>query len=61
MGTEEVALSTSAADTGNTFRYDLSGNQYILNLSLNLGVGTWRFRVELDDGKSYTVNVSVKQ
>ena len=60
VGTEEVALATSATDTGNQFRYDSTANQYIFNLSLNLDVGTRRLRLELDDGKSYNVDISVK-
>ncbi len=60
-GTEEVALSTLAADTGNQFRYDQTNNQYIFNLSLNLDIGTWRLKVALDDSKNYVVDVSVRQ
>src|SRR5262249_25663554 len=32
-GSEQEAVSTSAANIGNTFRYDPSGNQYIFNLA----------------------------
>ena len=33
LGSETEATSTSAADTGNTFRYDAAGGQYIYNLA----------------------------
>lgn len=60
-GTEFEADSTSAASTGNQFRYDADGNQYIFNLSTKpLSVGTWQIRIALDDGSSKTVNISLK-
>jgi hypothetical protein len=46
LGDELEAASTSAADTGNTFRYDTSGGQYIFNLATKgLTAGTWRIRI----------------
>ena len=60
-GTDEVTLSTSAADFGNQFRYDVADNQYIFNLSLDLDIGTWQLKVVLDDGKDYAVNISVRE
>jgi hypothetical protein len=60
-GTVEVPFSTSGADSGNIFRYDSADKQYIYNLSTSgLSRGTWQIRVELDDGKSYTVLVSLR-
>jgi hypothetical protein len=60
-GTEQEAVSTSAADTGNTFRYDSSANQYIFNWGTrNLAQGTWQIRAALDDGTSHTVQVSLR-
>jgi M6 family metalloprotease-like protein len=60
-GTEEIALSTSAADTGNQFRYDSQANQYIFNLDTSsLSVGTWQLKVEPDDGTSHAVIVSIR-
>lgn len=61
-GTELEATSTSSADTGNTFRYDSSGNQYIFNLgSKSLSAGTWRIRIDLGDGTLDTVLISLKK
>jgi len=60
IGTEEKAVSTSAATEGNLFRYDSSSDQYIFNLSTeNLSVGTWQIRIELDDGSSKFVDISL--
>lgn len=60
-GAQEVALSTSAADTENQFRYDASGSQYVYNLATKpLAPGTWQLQVRLDDERKYTVNVSIR-
>jgi hypothetical protein len=58
---EIEAVSTSAATTGNLFRYSSDGNQYIFNLATKgLSTGTWRIRIELNDGTSKYVNISLK-
>src|SRR5204862_8111778 len=45
-GTDLDGQSPSAADAGNTFRYDPTTNQYLFNLSTkSLSVGTWRLRI----------------
>jgi len=60
-GTEMEAVSTSAATTGNLFRYSSDGNQYIFNLATKgLSTGTWRITITLDDGTSQTVNISLR-
>jgi len=75
LGTEVEATSTSAADTGNTFRYDASGDQYIYNLATRtfpngnttpLSAGTWQIRIAqyADDVELVTigtVNISFKK
>ena len=59
-GTELVPVSTSAADTGNTFRY--TGGQYVFNLSTkSFSEGTWELRVNLGDGLARTVLISIKK
>jgi hypothetical protein len=63
VGTELEAVSTAAADTGNTFRYE-PPQQYIFNLATNaMGkTGTWQIRVDLGDGvANRTVLVSLKK
>ena len=61
LGTEMEANSTSAATTGNLFRYDAADDQYIFNLGTkSLSPGTWQIRIELDDGTSKYVNVGLK-
>ena len=61
VGSDETPLSTSNADTGNLFRYDVIDNQYIYNLSTNsLSIGSWQLKVVLDDRKPYTVVVLLR-
>lgn len=61
-GTEVEATSTSGADTGNQFRYDSSGNQYIFNLSTKgFTEGTYQLRIDLGDGVPHTVNITSRK
>lgn len=56
------AVSTSSADTGNTFRYDATAGQYSFNLSTkNLLQGTWYLRIDLGDGTSNIVQIRLKK
>lgn len=60
-GTELEATSTSAADSGNTFRYDPTSAQYVFNLGTkSLSSGTWQLRIDLGDGAARTVRISLK-
>jgi hypothetical protein len=60
-GTEAEAISTSAANNGNMFRYDPTGNQYIFNLATKgLSVGTYQLRLDFGDGVRNTVNISLR-
>ncbi|HEV8122588.1 MAG TPA: PxKF domain-containing protein [Candidatus Polarisedimenticolia bacterium] len=75
LGSEVEATSTSAADTGNTFRYDASGDQYIYNLATKtftngnttpLSAGTWQIRIAQYNGTTEigtmgTVIISLKK
>jgi hypothetical protein len=56
-----------ASDTGNSFRYDATGGQYIFNLATKgLSAGTWRIRIAQYQGSTElvtlgTVDVSSKK
>jgi hypothetical protein len=55
------AVSTAAATTGNLFRCDAAGSQYIFNLSTKpLRTGTWMMRISLNDGSSDFVQFSLR-
>jgi hypothetical protein len=65
------AISTSAATTGNLFRYDSTSQQYIFNLATKNGytgsdgstaaytAGTWTLTIVLDDGSSHTYTIAL--
>jgi large repetitive protein len=59
----EVEPSTNVnADAGNVFRYDASANQYIFNWGTKgLTEGTWQIRIDLGDGETHVVNVSLRK
>jgi len=61
VGTDVEAVSTSAATTGNLFRYDSTSGQYIFNWSTKgLTPGAYQLSVNLGDGVSRTVIISLK-
>ena len=63
-GTVVEATSTAVADSGNTFRYDPTSDQYIFNLATkSLSQGTWQIRIEgnLHNPPSKTVLISSRK
>lgn len=57
-GVELPATSTSAAVSDNAFRYD--GSAYIFNLATKgLSAGTYQLRIDLGDGVSHTMNITL--
>ncbi|MFL0270042.1 Ig-like domain-containing protein [Candidatus Clostridium radicumherbarum] len=60
-GTDEEVVSTSAATTGNAFRYDSTANQYIFNLSTkNLEKGTYKLTINFGGYTSEPIQISLK-
>ena len=61
VGDPEDGGSTSAATTGNLFRYDDTDNQYIFNLATkDLSTGTWEITITVNDTGSFSVNIGLK-
>lgn len=57
-GSEFAATSTSSAVNDNSFRYDSTG--YIFNLATKgLSAGSYRLRIDLGDGVSHTVDITL--
>jgi len=60
-GAEQPAVSSGGANQGNLFRYDTCGRIYIYDLSTsNLSKGVWQLRVDLHDGLSHAVNITLR-
>ena len=60
-GSPEEGESTSAATSGNLFRYDDTDNQYIFNLATKgLSIGTWEITITVNDSGSYSVRIGLK-
>jgi hypothetical protein len=52
-------VPASNATTGNLFRYDATSARYIFNTK-TLSAGTYQLRIDLSDGVSRTVNISLR-
>ena len=60
-GPVNEAISTAAATSGNLFRYDAKTKQYVFNWGTKgLTAGLYQLKMDLGDGVSRTVNVTVK-
>lgn len=60
-GQEVEEVSLGQANTGNLFRYDSVSQQYIFNLGTkSLSAGTWKIRIDLDDGTSKQTTIAFK-
>jgi hypothetical protein len=56
-----AATSSGGSNTGNLFRYDSSGKQYIFNLTTKpLVIGVNTLTVTLDDGKTYSWTITLR-
>ena len=61
IGTYMEASSTSAADSGNQFRYDANSGQYVFNWGTKgLATGTYQLQINLGDAVIRTVNVGLR-
>jgi probable HAF family extracellular repeat protein len=61
VGTDLEATTTVSASTGNLFRYDTTTRQYMYNWSTKgLTTGTYQLKIDLVDGTTHTVSVSLK-
>jgi hypothetical protein len=61
VGTVNEAATNVGGDTGNTFRYDPTSDQYIYNWTTKgLTAGTYRIFIDLGDDCIHTVDVALK-
>ena len=56
---DETVYSTSP-DSGSTYRYDPTAQQYIYNWKTGSGGNYWRIGVTLDDGQTYYINIGLR-
>ena len=56
----DESVYTDAADSGSTYRWDSTAQQYIYNWKTGTGGNYWRIGVKLDDGQTYSVNIGLK-
>jgi hypothetical protein len=60
MPVDETAVTVSA-DSGSTFRYDATAQQYIYNWKTpSTGGNYYQIGVKLDDGQVYYVNIGLR-
>lgn len=61
VGTETEADATGGGTSGNTFRHDATGGQYIFNLSTaGLTPGTYQLRLDMGDGVSRIITFGLR-
>ncbi|MFD1248885.1 OmpL47-type beta-barrel domain-containing protein [Nocardioides ginsengisoli] len=57
----DETVYTASADSGTTYRYDATAQQYLYNWkSTSAGGNYWRVGVRLDDGQTYYVNLGLR-
>jgi len=56
----DESVYNASADSGTTYKYDASAQQYIYNWKTGAGGNYWRIGVRLDDGQTYFVNIGLR-
>jgi len=56
----DESVQTVSADSGTTFRYDATAQQYVYNWKTGTGGNYWQIGVKLDDGQTYYVNIGLR-
>jgi hypothetical protein len=56
----DESVYTASADSGSTYRFDSTAQQYIYNWKTGTGGNYWRIGVTLDDGQTYYVNIGLR-
>jgi hypothetical protein len=56
----DESVYTASADSGSTYRYDATAQQYLYNWKTGTGGNYWRIGVKLDDGQTYYVNIGLR-
>jgi TRAP-type uncharacterized transport system substrate-binding protein len=57
----DEAVYSLPADSGSSYKYDASAQQYAFNWKSGSKAGNyWRIGVKLDDGQTYNVNIGLR-
>jgi hypothetical protein len=56
----DESVYSASPDSGSTYRYDTTAQQYIYNWKTAAGGSYWRIGVKLDDGQTYFVNIGLR-
>jgi hypothetical protein len=56
----DESVYTASADSGSTYRYDATAQQYVYNWKTGTGGNYWRIGVKFDDGQTYYVNIGLR-
>jgi hypothetical protein len=56
----DETVYTAAADSGSTYRYNATAQQYSYNWKTGTGGNYWRIGVKFDDGQTYYVNIGLR-
>jgi hypothetical protein len=56
----DESVYTASADSGTTYRYDATAQQYTYNWKTGTGGNYHRIGVKLDDGQTYYVNIGLR-
>ena len=56
----DETVQTVSADSGSTYRYDSTAQQYIYNWKTGTSGNYWQIGVRLDDGQTYFVNIGLR-
>ncbi|MDP9317494.1 MAG: PxKF domain-containing protein [Actinomycetota bacterium] len=56
----DESVYTASGDSGSTYRYDATAQQYIYNWKTGTGGNYYRIGVTLDDGQTYYVNIGLR-
>jgi hypothetical protein len=56
----DESVQTVSADSGATYRYDATAQQYIYNWKTGTGGNYWQIGVKLDDGQVYFVTIGLR-
>jgi hypothetical protein len=56
----DESVYAASGDSGSTYRYDTTAQQYIYNWKTGTGGNYWRIGVKFDDGQTYYVNIGLR-